>query len=175
MRHIERGGLYLRIAEPSWRDPLSGRYSRDSGGRWNAPGSFEVVYLNKGIDVARAQVRRKLEPRGILPEDLDPEQGPDLVHTEVPAQSYIDASTDRGLRSLGLPSTYPLDKRGTEVPHSTCQSIGQEVWDEGEPGIACRSAASPLSQAEELAYFIRGDRLRVKRREKFSTWFSRRP
>lgn len=171
MRHVERGGRYLRIAEPSWRDPLSGRYSRESGGRWNAPGSFEVVYLNATVGVARAQVRRKLEPRGILPEDLEPRQGPDLIHTEVPKQAFVDACTERGLTSLGLPPGYPLDKRGEEIPHTVCQAIGQESWDAGEAGIACRSAASAPHRGEELAYFSRDRKLSVKRQEPFGRWY----
>jgi len=172
MRHVERGGRYLRIAESGWRDPLSGRHSRESGGRWNAPGSFEVVYLNATVEVARAQVRRKLEPRGILPEDLEPDRGPDLIHTEVPKQPYVDACTERGLASLGLPPSYPLDKGG-EIPHAACRSIGQRAWDADEPGIACRSAASAPHQGEELAYFSRDRKLSVKRRESFARWYWR--
>lgn len=42
--------------------------------------------------VARAQVRRKLEPRGIHPEDLDPTQGPHLVHTEIPDVHYLSTA-----------------------------------------------------------------------------------
>ena len=78
MRHLRRGGAYVRVADPSWNSPLDARYSRRLGGRWNAPGSFDVVYLNRSVDVARAQVRHKLEPRGIRPEDLSPERGPAL-------------------------------------------------------------------------------------------------
>lgn len=173
MRHVERGGHYLRIAESGWRDPLSGKHSRESGGRWNAPGGFEVVYLNATVEVARAQVRRKLEPRGIFPEDLDLDQGPDLIHTEVPKQSYVDACTERGLVSRGLPPSYPLDGGGEDIPHSTCQSIGQKAWDAGEAGIACRSAASAPEKGEELAYFSRDRKLSVKQREPFARWYWR--
>lgn len=175
MRHVERRGRYLRLADRSWRDPLSGRYSRDSGGRWNAPGNFEVVYLNAGMDVARAQLRHKLMRRGIAPEDLDADRGPDLVHTDVPAHPYVDAVTERGLASLCLPSSYPLDKRGTVIPHSACQPIGQQAWDDGELGIACRSAASAPDGGEELAYFSRGKKLLAKGREPFSRWYWRAP
>lgn len=173
MRHLKRGGHYLRIAEAGRRDPLSGRYSRESGGRWNAPGSFEVVYLNATVEVARAQVRRKLEPRGIFPEDLEPDQGPDLIHTEVPNQPYVDACTERGLASLGLPPSYPLDARGKRVPHTACQPIGQEVWNAAGAGIACRSAASAPHQGEELAYFGRDRKLPIRLREPFARWYWR--
>lgn len=170
MRHLRRGGAYVRVADPSWNSPLDARYSRRLGGRWNAPGSFDVVYLNRSVDVARAQVRHKLEPRGIRPEDLSPERGPALVHTEVPEDTYVDAVSAAGLRSLGLPASYPLDGAGREVPHAVCQPIGQAARDEGERGIACRSAAARPSPGEELAYFP-GARLTALRRQPWTEWF----
>jgi hypothetical protein len=171
MRHIERGGSYLRVADPNWEDPLSGKYAREVGGRWNPPGAFEVVYLNANRQVARAQVRHKLESRGIRPEDLDPAQGPVLIHTSVAKQPYVDAVTDRGLSSLGLPKDYPLDDRGNPVPHSVCQPIGERAWNDGEPGIACRSVASAPTAGEELAYFNLDKKLKVKGEETFANWF----
>jgi hypothetical protein len=63
------------------------------------PRRLGVVYLNASPGVARAQVRHKLEPRGIRPEDLAPGRGPVLVSTEVPRSRYVDAATDRGLVS----------------------------------------------------------------------------
>lgn len=173
MRHVERGGRYLRIVDRRWRDPLSGKFARASGGRWNPPASFEVVYLNRDFDVARAQVRHQLEPRGIVPEDLEPEQGPDLVQTDLPAGAFVDAITDPGLASLGLPATYPLDANGKPVPHGRCQPIGQRAWDNGEAGIACRSLATAPDAGEELAYFSRGRKLPLKQREPFSRWYWR--
>lgn len=171
MRHLRRKGLYLRVADPSWRDPLSPRHSIRRGGRWNAPDSFGVVYLNASRDVARAQVERSLEPRGIRPEDLEPDQGPVLIHTQIPDNQYVDAISDRGLKSLGLPQTYPFDEHGEVIPHNTCQPIGQRAWDEGEHGIACRSAAPTAPAAgEELAFFDRQG-LRVHRRVRFADWY----
>lgn len=171
MRHVARGGRYVRVADPDWRDPLSGRQARRKGGRWNPPGSFDVIYLNASRGVARAQVRHKLEPRGIRPEDLDPEQGPLLVQTDVPEARFVDAVTNRGLASLGLPASYPIDPGGAPVPHAVCQPIGQRAWDDDEPGIACRSAAqtAPL-EGEELAYFARRP-LRPQGIERFADWY----
>lgn len=172
MRHVRRGGAYLRVADPSWRDPLSGEYARSRGGRWNAPGAFAVVYLNASLGVARALVRSRLEDRSIRPEDVLPEAGPVLVHTTVPDNAYVNAVTDAGLRALHLPATYPLDDRGRVIPHSVCQTIGRLASDAGEQGIACRSAAkdAPTSE-EELAYFGRQS-LRVEDTEQFADWFS---
>jgi hypothetical protein len=170
MRHIERGGRYLRVADPGWEEPLSGKYARQRGGRWNPPESFDVVYLNASIDVARAQVRHKLAPLGVGPEDLEPARGPVLVHTEVLAEGYVDAVTERGLASLGLPATYPLDSVGEKIEHAVCQPMGLEAHQVGEGGIACRSAAGMPSPGEELAYFGK-QRLRITRSEPFSEWF----
>lgn len=169
MRHLQRGGRYLRVADPGWREPLSSAYSKRAGGRWNPPGAFGAVYLNDSRSLARAQVRAKLEPRGIRPEDLDPGQGPVLVHTDVPEQAYVDALTDRGLASLGLPASYPLNEHGAPIPHSTCQPIGERAHAAGEAGIACRSAVGAPGE-EELAYFG-AKRLPLRKREPFAEWF----
>lgn len=160
----------MRVADPGWRKPLDPEHSRRVGGRWNPPESFDVIYLNASLEVARAQVRRKLEPRGIRPEDLSPERGPVLVHTEIPDDRYVDAVTDRGLNSLGLPTGYPLDDKGREVSHAVCRPIGQAARSREEPGIACRSAAAHPSPGEELAYFP-GDALGVCRRQAWTEWF----
>jgi len=169
VRHVSRSGTYLRIAERSWRDPLSPAYSRERGGRWNPPDSFGVLYLNGTIELARAQVRRKLEPRGIHPEDLDPAAGPVLVQTEVPKKRFVDAVSEAGLTSLGLPASYPLFESGQEMPHSSCQPIGVKAWNADEPGIACRSAADP--DLEELALFDRGSELKPVNTERFEDWY----
>lgn len=170
MRHLERGGRYLRVAKPDWSDPLSGAHARDRGGRWNPPGAFETVYLNGSLDVARAQVRRQLAPLAIGPEDLEPASGPVLVSTEVPPARFVDAVTDAGLGSLGLPTSYPLDAAGQEVDHATCQPLGAAAHVDGEPGIAARSAAAVPSPGEELAYF--GPKaLRPAGRQPFAEWF----
>lgn len=171
MRHVRRRGPYLRVADPSWRDPLSGEYAREHGGRWNPPHSFGVVYLNQTVDVARAQVRHKLGPLGIEPEDLMVEEGPVLIHTDVPGDRYVDAVTAEGLKSLGLPETYPRNARGAIVEHAVCQPLGQQARDAGEPGIACRSAAtSAPPNGVEIAYFARRDRV-YSRVEPFADWY----
>lgn len=170
MRHVQRGGPYVRMADPDWEEPLSPEYARQHGGRWNPPASFGVVYLNATVDVARAQVGHKLEPRGIRPEDLDDESGPVLVATTVPRSDYVDAVGDEGLVDLGLPRSYPLDDAGQPIPHTRCQPIGLRAWNEDEPGIACRSAAVPAGNGEELAFFARRD-LKSNQVDSFSAWY----
>jgi RES domain len=168
VRTIRRGGPYLRVADPDWDDPLDGRYAAERGGRWNPPESFPVVYLCGSIEVARANVYRRLRGQPYGPEDLRPGAGPILVRTRVPEDRYLNAITEAGLRDLGLPETYPLDSRRRIVPHSRCQPIGLRARDAGLPGIAARSAAA--RDGEELAYFRRR-KLRRGAVRAFDEWF----
>ena len=170
-RHVRRGGRYLRVADPAWARPLDGRYARDRGGRWNPPGSFPVVYLFGAIDVARSFVLARFEGLPYSAFDLRVESGPDLVETEIRPDRFVDVVTDEGCRAAGLPVTYPRTSRGGLVPHERCRPIGLAAWDQGEAGIACRSAtARPADTGEELAWFARTG-LRTRRRRAFADWF----
>lgn len=171
LRRVRRGGGYVRVADPSWSDPLDGSYAAKNGGRWNPPGSFGVVYLNANWDVARANVRRKFRGLPYGPESLEPLEAPILVETEIAVDDYVDIITDDGCKAAGLPTSYPTDG-GVEVPRSRCQPIGVSAWDEGAPGIACRSAAwvGPL-YAEELAWFERGGSLSIRQTHRFEDWY----
>ena len=173
MRTIARGGAYVRVADPSWRNPLDGGYSQRVGGRWNARGAFPAVYLCRSVSVARAVVFQKLEGHPYGPEDLNPSMGPVLVETTVRQERFVDAITTRGLESMDLPPSYPRDARNRIVPWSRCQPLGQAAWDDGCEGIACRSAAPTApGGGEELAWFVRGRRrLRLRRKRPFAEWF----
>ncbi|MGZ8593065.1 MAG: RES domain-containing protein [Actinomycetota bacterium] len=172
-RHVRRGGRYLRVADPSWLRPLDGRYARERGGRWNAPGSFAVVYLFGAIDVARSFVLARFDGHPYSAFDLRSESGPDLVETVVPEDRFVDVVTDEGCRAAGLPTTYPREEDGSPVPHERCRPIGRAAFDGDEPGLACRSAtARAQDEGEELAWFARGPRgLRTRRRRPFGDWF----
>jgi RES domain-containing protein len=173
-RTIRRGGAYNRLAEPSWADPLDTGHSRQRGGRWNPPGSFGVLYLNRDLRMARLQVLHKLrgQPYGI--EDLDENEQHDLVSVEVEERAWLDCVTASGLAAVGLPATYPRHPNGRPVRHATCQPIGQAAFDDGRPGIACRSAAADATPSdEELAVFDRDANasVRMSGRQPFSEWF----
>jgi hypothetical protein len=170
--HLVRVGRYLRVADPDWADPLDGSYAAVKGGRWNAEGSFPVVYLNRDVETARANVRRLLagQPFGI--DDIEDNRRPALVHTDVPEAEHVDVVTDAGCTSVGLPASYPDELDGRPVEHPRCRPIGQDAWDAGEPGIACRSAApSPWPAGEELAWFQRAELLEVVEVMPFERWF----
>ncbi|MGA3221983.1 MAG: RES family NAD+ phosphorylase [Acidimicrobiales bacterium] len=176
MTTILRGGLYHRVADPDWDDPLDGSYSARFGGRWNPPGSFAVCYLNRDVETAKANARHLLERRlADLPftaDDIDPEELPVLIDTAVDEDEFLDVVTGEGCVAVGLPPTYPLDVGGKTVPWAVCQPIGMDQWEAGRPGVACRSAAETAPpEGEELAWFKRDRRLEVERRRTFDEWY----
>jgi hypothetical protein len=177
METIERGGDGFRVAAPDWDDPLDGSYSMRFGGRWNAPRSHPVVYLNADRETARANARRFLDDqlRGspFTVEDLAPSELPLLITVISPALEHLDVVTPGGCEANGLPETYPLDALGNEVPHESCQPIGKQAWDGGLPGIACRSAAAGAPpDGEELAWYDRHDPdLELVGIETFEEWY----
>jgi RES domain-containing protein len=171
-RGVVRGGRYLRVADPGWDDPLDSSFARVAGGRWNPPNSFGVVYLNATRHVAALNVHRLFRGLPYGPEDLDPDQAPVLVAASVPSDGYADVVTDEGCRAAGLPTSYPTDAGGGPIDHAVCRPIGQAAYDDGLPGIACRSAAPGAVRAdEELAWFDRGAALRETERSAFDDWF----
>lgn len=169
---IPRSGTYYRVADPDWDEPLDGRYSQQTGGRWNRPDSFAVVYLNDSENVARANVFRKLEDHPYGPEDLRDDNGPILVATAVDREEFADIVTNAGCTAAGLPVSYPQDEDGSLIPHARCWSVGDAANEQALPGIACRSAATPpTDDGEELAWFERAGRLIPKGMRRFSEWF----
>jgi hypothetical protein len=175
-RSVRRGGegRYNRLALPDWDDPLDTSFSAAAGGRWNAPGTFPVLYLNAGERMARLQVLHRLRGQPYQPEDLDPSAQHDLVVVDVPEDDYLDCVGDDGLSAVGLPASYPRDAGGGSVGWDRCQPVGQAAWDDGSPGVACRSAVYRADRGdEELAFFDRAERqaLAARDRRAFADWF----
>jgi len=169
---VVRGGKYVRVADPGWKDPLSGAFARRAGGRWNPPGAFAVVYLNRDVRVARANVLARFSGLPYGPEDLEPSAAPVLVSTEVEPEGFADLISDAGCVAAGLPATYPDGAGGRPVTHDECRPVGRAVWRAGLPGIACRSAAPAApADGEELAWFSRGRRLEIRGVRTFADWF----
>jgi hypothetical protein len=154
-------------------DPLDTSYSKERGARWNAPDSFGVLYLNRDERMARVQVAHRLagHPYGI--EDLDPAEQHDLVTVELPRAVRVDCVTDQGLAAVGLPPSYPLDSGGGLVGYDVCRAVGQQAYDGGRTGVACRSAAAGAeSHDEELAVFdTHTDSVKMTGRRPFADWF----
>jgi hypothetical protein len=177
MEVIGRKGEYYRVADPAWADPLDSSYSMRFGKRWNAAGSFPVIYLNADLSTARAIARRFLTEglRGqpVTADDIDPSERPVLVATDVPDDRYLDVITRPGCVANGLPATYPTDGTGNIVAWPVCQAVGQQAWDAGLPGIACGSAAPGApDDGEELAWFDRDEvSLEAKQTRAFGAWY----
>ena len=109
------------------------------GGRWNAPGTFAVLYLCRDVETARANARRLLEGQPFTFDDLLPERLPALVETTVPEARYVDAVTARGLASLELPATYPLRRARQARRHDAL------------PGRSARPPGTRASRASRAA------------------------
>jgi hypothetical protein len=174
-RTTTRSGEYNRLADPAWEDPLDIAYSKATGGRWNAPGSFGILYLNNGESMARAQVAHKLAGQPFTVEDLDPTEQHDLVEVAVdPPATVLDCVSADGLDAVALPASYPAGGQGAIVGHAMCQPIGAAARADGQDGIACRSAADGTTHGdEELALFDRAvERLvSLTGRRSFAGWY----
>ncbi len=149
---LPEGHEWLRVADAAWTEPLDPAFARARGGRWNAPGSFPVLYLNHDLHTARAQIRRLLDGSPVDPEDLDPPWV--LVLARLPArQRAADALGDDGLLALGLPAGYPRTSDGRIVAHEVCRAAGERVHARGLRGVLARSAATDDGTGVELAWF----------------------
>ncbi|MGR4065930.1 MAG: RES family NAD+ phosphorylase [Vulcanimicrobiaceae bacterium] len=171
MKSIRRSGAYYRVFKPGWSDPLDTSYSKRFGARWNAPGSFGALYLNKTLEVAAANARKQHAGRAIGLFDLLPSRRPSLLEVNVPRSTLLDAVTEEGIADLGLPASYPFG-----VPHARCQPIGKRAYDSGEfRGIAYRSAAESTATywvGEELAWFDSAPPLQESTsRRAFKDWY----
>jgi hypothetical protein len=171
----QRAGAFNRLAEPAWADPLDTSFSKAKGGRWNAAGSYGVLYLNNGEPMARAQVAHKLAGQPFTVEDLDPDEQHDLIEVNVADSTVLDCVTDDGLTAAGLPVSYPKDPAGVEVPHDPdCHTVGAAAHADGQDGIACRSAADGTTpDDEELALFDHAATAKVTMiaRRPFRDWY----
>jgi hypothetical protein len=172
-RQVQRGGDYNRIAEPSWEDPLDISFSRTAGGRWNAPGTFGALYLNAAEHLARLQVDHKLAGQPFQIEDLDPDEQHDLVGVRVEDSVVLDCVSGEGLTEVGLPASYSSDDAGHPVPHEDCQPVGAAAREDGQTGVACRSAAigAPASDEELVVFDTAISRVAQTGRLAFRTWF----
>ena len=168
MTTVPIAGVYYRVADPDWADPLDSSFAAGAGQRWNPPG-LPCLYLNRDEATARANVRRLYVGLPYGPEDLDPATAPLLLDVSLPGGVAADAFTEGGLLALGLPATYPTAPNGDLVPHAVCQPVGQSVFDAEFDGVDCRSAADGGNR--ELAWFPR-DRLAIKEaRRAFNEWW----
>lgn len=169
MNTLPIGGTYFRIADQDWLNPIDPTFAaQESGQRWN-PAGLPCLYLNGDKPTARANVRHLYAGLPYGPDDFDPATAPLLIEVAIPAGISADAYTDEGLRTLGLPRTYPYDASGQIIDHEMCQPIGANAWERGLDGISARSAAG--GGDSELAWFPRDALAEVITSRHFQEWW----
>jgi len=159
---LEEGRVWLRVARPSWIDPLDASHAARRGGRWNPPDSFPTLYLNADLETAKLQIVRMLDGYPADIDDLEDDAYTLVAATLPRKQVCADAVRDAGLRTLGLPRSYPLDDGDAPVPRTTCQRVGADVHAVGLRGVLCRSAITADGRGREVAWFPATRRSRAK-------------
>ncbi len=106
------GRLWLRVADPSWTEPLDPTFAQKAGKRWNPPNSYATLYLNADIVTARLQIDRMCADTPVTPDDLSDDAYVLVAATIAPGIRAADAVSSEGLVALSLPSTYPIDAGG---------------------------------------------------------------
>ncbi len=153
---IQVNGTLFRAIPHGSQTPLSSQYAYQYGGRWNAPGSYPVMYTSASVAGVRAYVDWQASYYGVNLADWAPEDQPDLLVLSIQG-SYADVATTSGLTFYGLPTTYPVGYLGQEAWTIT-QPIGAFIYAEGWPGLVTRSATASswsglIYQWAELALF----------------------
>ena len=149
-------GYVFRAIPHSSQTPLSGDFAYAKGGRWNAAGTYPVLYTTGTIATAQAFVNWQAQYYGFDWMDRSPEDQPDLLVLQVDG-AFADVATNSGLAFYSLPETYPLGYLGPET-WSTTQPIGAAIWTAGWPGLVTRSASlsdwsGKMNEWAELALF----------------------
>ena len=146
------------------------------GGRWNAAGSYPVIYLNADVETARANAELLIEhtTQGMpfTIDDLDPDGLPVLITVDLPSCDVLDAVSPRGLADAGLPVTFPKRPAGDPLLWEACQRVGMVAQGEGLSRIAYRSSARAAGGGE-VAWLPRngGPLQAVANAQPFAEWF----
>ncbi|SRR6266851_193358 len=153
---VQVNGTVFRAIPHGSATPLSSQYAYEYGGRWNAAGSYPVLYTSSSVAGARAYVDWQASYYGVNLADWAPEDQPDLLVISIEG-SYADIATNPGLTFYGLPTTYPVGYLGQEAWTIT-QPIGAFIYAEGWAGLVTRSATAAswsgsMDQWAEVALF----------------------
>jgi hypothetical protein len=156
------GRVWLRVADPAWREPLDPTYAGQRGGRWNPPVGFRTLYLNADVATARLQLERLFAGSPVRTEDLAGDAFV-LVAARLPRnQTCADLVSATGVAAAGLPATYPADARGRILPHDATRAVGTRVHAARLRGVWCRSACTADGRGRELAWFPATARSRAR-------------
>jgi RES domain-containing protein len=125
-----RGPAY-RQQSPGY-DPRSGAGARQSGGRFNPPQSFPVLYLGTSIPTLAAELARAAAKIGLAVDDVLPRE---VFRYDVDLDIVLDLRAAEVLALLEV----SLDEVLAE-DRATSIAIGEEALAAGWQGIWCPSA-----------------------------------
>jgi len=131
--------VWWRIADPGWADPREPSVAKRSGGRWNPPDSFPVLYLNEDVATAQRNLRAFIARWPYEPEDLRDDRGPMLVGCVLPRRQVVgDARRSRSARPTKLTRGQPwrTPKRPAHRHHAAAVAR-RFVFDHGGHGRGC--------------------------------------
>jgi RES domain-containing protein len=156
-------GTLFRCVLPSYDQPLDSSYAQQTGGRWNPPGSFAVLYTFTSPQTAQTWLDTRWSALGFTWDEIEPAKLPDLVVMDAEVEGLADVATDEGLQAFGLPAVYPVGFE-TSGSYSMTQAIGVQIHDRQGPGLVTRSATAqswtgPMLNWCEVAIFTEYARL----------------
>ena len=162
-------GVAYRSVSPAYagtRDLLSGEGVRRHGGRWNAAGSFAVVYASLSPETAVAEALARVRHYGIPDADALPRV---LVALDASLASLADLTDGGARRILGVSRrrlrSEPWRRAADAGREALTQAIGRAAFAAGleallVPSSASRAGANLVVFPERLRT---GSRLAVRR------------
>jgi RES domain-containing protein len=135
------GRAYLHVAAN--RPPLSGEGARFSGGRWNPPRSFPVLYLGLSREVVVGEFHRLAARQRLVPEAFLPRT---YYSYQVELTALLDLRPASARSALGLGDG---DLSAEDL--ARCQAVGEAAHACNREGILVPGAAG---DGDVLAVFI---------------------
>lgn len=125
------------------RAPLSGEGARITGGRWNPPGSFAVLYLGADPSTVVAEFHRLARRQGVDPTSFLPRT---FFRYDVALHRLLDVRDNRSQAELGLNQAALVSDDLTR-----CQAVGEAAFAAGREGVLAPSAAG---SGDVIAVFL---------------------
>ncbi|MBI5711553.1 MAG: RES family NAD+ phosphorylase [Candidatus Eisenbacteria bacterium] len=123
---------------------LSGEGALASGGRWNAPGAFRVVYVSLTAETALSEALARFRSAGVPDSAAMPLL---VVAVQVRLKLVLDLSDDASIRAAGLARRSLLGedwrRSNQEGKEALAQAVGRTVQVLELEGLLVPSAAAP--------------------------------